>query len=53
MTMTSGWEASLRLGYVHDNSRTVLQEKSHSGPLVVQKALYPEGDAVCHTIIGL
>ena len=34
MTMTSGWEASLRLGYVHDNSRTVLKEKSHSGPLV-------------------
>jgi urease accessory protein len=49
--MKTGWEASLRLRYAHDNGRTVLQEKLRSGPLVVQKALYPEGDAVCHTII--
>ncbi|MEO8103955.1 MAG: urease accessory protein UreD [Betaproteobacteria bacterium] len=49
--MTSGWEASLRLGYVYNNGRTVLTQKQHTGPLVVQKALYPEGDAVCHTLI--
>jgi urease accessory protein len=55
MTMQTGWEASLKLRYVydyaHNNGRTTLLEKSHIGPLVVQKALYPEGDAVCHTII--
>jgi urease accessory protein len=51
MTMQTGWEASLKLTYVHDNGRTTLLTKSHVGPLVVQKALYPEGDAVCHTII--
>ncbi len=51
MTMKAAWEASLRLGYAHDRGRTVLNDKLHTGPLVVQKALYPEGDAVCHTII--
>lgn len=51
MTMKTGWEASLRLGFTHNDGRTVLTDKRHSGPLVVQKALYPEGDAVCHVII--
>jgi urease accessory protein len=51
MTMQTGWEANLHLRYTHGAGRTTLQERRHTGPLVVQKALYPEGDAVCHTII--
>jgi urease accessory protein len=45
------WHAELALGYEFDAGRTVLAHRHHRGPLVVQKALYPEGDAVCHTIV--
>jgi urease accessory protein len=49
--MKTGWEARLHLRYQREAARTVLREKRHAGPLVVQKALYPEDEAVCHTII--
>ena len=45
------WEARLNLHYLRAGARTVLHRKEHSGPLVVQKALYPDGDAVCDTLI--
>lgn len=48
---SAGWLASLQLGYAHANARTALVRRSHNGPLVVQKPLYPEGPAVCHTLI--
>lgn len=45
------WKADLALGFRYDDKRTVLAEKRFHGPLVVQKPLYPEGDAVCHAIV--
>jgi len=45
------WEASLRLGFVERASATILAERSHTGPLRVQKPLYPEDASVCHAVI--
>lgn len=45
------WKAELSLGFRYEDKRTVLAEKHFDGPLVVQKPLYPEGDAVCHAIV--
>lgn len=50
-TVSSRWRAALKLRYERAAARTVLAERSHFGPLVVQKSLYPEGDAVCQNII--
>jgi len=47
----AGWSARLALTYALRERRTVLCGREHSGPLLVQKALYPEGAAVCHSII--
>lgn len=47
----ASWKAELSLAFVSRNGKTILSEKRHDGPLVVQKPLYPEGDAVCHAIV--
>jgi urease accessory protein len=44
------WNAELQLRYRRVDGRTVLAQR-HRGPLQVQKALYPEGEATCHTIV--
>lgn len=49
--LVSSWKASLSLEFRFQNQRTVLTEKAHDGPLVVQKPLYPEGPGVCHAIV--
>ena len=45
------WHAELHLGFVRQGERTVLRENRHRGPLRVQKALYPEGAALCQAIL--
>jgi urease accessory protein len=45
------WQAWLALGFIDDAGATRLVERSHYGPLRVQKPLYPEGSKVCHAII--
>lgn len=45
------WLASLKLGFAHKDGRSYLATKQHSGPLLVQKTLHPEGETVCHAIV--
>lgn len=47
----SHWQASLQLGFSNDQGVTRLTQRQHSGPLRVQKPLYPEGGEICHAII--
>lgn len=46
------WHARLALTFARQEpDRTVLAQRKHEGPLLVQKALYPEGPGVCHVTI--
>lgn len=51
LALPPAWAASLRLRFAVRGPRTVLVERRHRGPLMVQKALYPEGEGICHTVV--
>lgn len=46
-----GWQAHLALAYRRRGPATILADNRHHGPLRVQRPLYPEGEAVCHTYL--
>ena len=58
-----GWRAHLQLRFAARTApenrggqgghaaRTVLLEKRHEGPMLVQRPFYPEGEAVCHVYL--
>jgi urease accessory protein len=47
----NGWSAQLQIEYAVRQGRTTLVKKRHSGPLQVQKPLYPEGPGICQSIL--
>lgn len=49
--LPTSWHARLGLEFVKRGSRSALARREQDGPLVIQKILYPEGDAVGHAII--
>jgi urease accessory protein len=46
----SGWRARLALEFQSSGTRTEIVRREHEGPLLIQRAFYPEGD-VAHTYI--
>lgn len=46
----SGWKANLNLTFVNRGDKTVVKHRSQSGPLAIQRPLYPDG-TTCHTYL--
>lgn len=52
MTPANEWQAHLALSFASQGRhKTILADRWHEGPLLVQKALYPEGPGICHVAI--
>jgi urease accessory protein len=47
----TGWKAALRLGFAAKAGATFIARRIHHGPLVVQRALFPEGREVAHVYV--
>jgi urease accessory protein len=51
LTEKSAWRAQLCLTFARRDARTVLASRAHSGPLLVQRPLYEEGEGVCQVVV--
>jgi urease accessory protein len=51
VTIQPGWQAHLSLAFAARAAGSFMTERRHSGPLRVQKPLYPEGAQICHAVI--
>ena len=51
VALAPAWQARLALDFQRRDAATILARREHFGPLRVQKALYPEGEEVCHAIV--
>lgn len=49
--IAKGWHGSLDLVYAHHHGATQLIHNQVRSPLKVQRAFYPEGPGVCHSIV--
>ena len=47
----AGWQAALHLGVERRDEESILALRRHSGPLRVQKALWPEGPGLVHLVM--
>lgn len=45
-----GWRGHLSLHYRHEDGATRVHDR-HSGPLRILRSLYPEGPAICHSVL--
>jgi urease accessory protein len=50
-TLSTGWHGSLNLVYAHRHGTTQLIHSHVKAPLKVQRPFYPEGAAVCHSVV--
>lgn len=48
---TAGWQGSLDLVYAHRDGQTLQTHAQMQAPLKVQRSFYPEGKAVCHSVV--
>ncbi len=46
----SSWKAELKLRFSDSGNKTILSQRSHKGPLTLQRPFYPEG-AICHVYV--
>ena len=51
VALNTGWRAKLHLKLVEENSKTVLKQRTHQGPLQVQKPFYPGANGTCHVYL--